>query len=101
MHMKLNLSGFLIALLATILTACGGDSSSLNTPSTAITPSQALEATIKSLCKTNCNATVPADNPSSQLEAKIKALSPNASTAVPADNPSSRLEANILALQAK
>jgi hypothetical protein len=44
---------------------------------------------------------VPADNPSSRLEAKIKTLNPNASTAVPANNPSSRLEATITALQSK
>lgn len=87
--------------LSILLTSCGGDGSSVSPNTTTTTPSQQLEATIKSLCASNCNTTVPADNPSSRLEATIKALNPNASTTVPADNPSSRLEATITALQVR
>jgi hypothetical protein len=88
-----------LAFLSILLASCGGGTSS--TSSTTPTPSAQLEATVNSLCKTNCNATVPADNPSSRLETAIKALNPNASTTVPADNPSARLEATIAALQAR
>jgi hypothetical protein len=90
-----------LAFLSILLASCGGSSSSTTTSSTTITPSQQLEAAVTGLCKTNCNDAVPADNPSSRLEATIKALNPNASTSVPADNPSARLEATIAALQAK
>ena len=99
--MKSKLLIPLLAILSIFLSSCGGGSSSTITSSPTVTPSQQLEATVTSLCKTNCNATVPADNPSSRLEATIKALNPNASTTIPADNPSARLEATITALQAK
>jgi len=81
-----------LALLSILLASCGGgDSSSTTSSTTKTTPSAQLEATIKNRCKTNCDNTVPADNPSSRLEATIKKLNPNANTTVPADNPSVRL----------
>jgi hypothetical protein len=97
--MKKLFTLILTAFSTFLLASCGGGSSS--TSSTTPTPSAQLEATVASLCKTNCNAIVPADNPSSRLETTIKALNPNASTTVPADNPSARLEAAIAALQAR
>jgi hypothetical protein len=42
---------------------------------------------------------VPPDNPSSRLEATIKALNPIASSTVTPDNPSARLESTISRLQ--
>jgi hypothetical protein len=78
------------------LASCGGGessggSSTTTSISTTTTPSQQLTTTIKNLCKTNCNTTVPADNPSSRLQATIKTLKPNANASVAKDNPSVRL----------
>ena len=88
-----------LAFLSILLVSCGGGSSSSATSSPTVTPSAQLEATVTSLCTTNCNATVPPDNPSSRLEATIKALNPIASSTVTADNPSARLESTISRLQ--
>lgn len=90
-------SSFLILLLALcciFLTSCGGDGSSgssSTSSTTTTTPSQRLQAAIASQCKTNCNTTVAADNPSSRLQATIKTLKPNSNTSVAKDNPSVRL----------
>jgi hypothetical protein len=104
-QMRIYLTSLLVALASV---SCGGGSSSTTTSSTTVTPSQQLEATVASLCTTNCNATVPADNPSSRLEATINTLRVSSNPynetnlggpAIAADNPSAQLEATIARLQ--
>lgn len=106
--MKSCIRIFSLAFLTVLLASCGGGSSSTATSSTTVTPSQQLEATVASLCTTNCNATVPADNPSSRLEATINTLRVSSNpynetnlggSAIAADNPSAQLEATIARLQ--
>jgi hypothetical protein len=97
------------AFVATLfLASCGGGGSSSTTSGATTTPSQHLEATVKSLCTGNCNATVPADNPSSRLEATINTLRVSSNPyneinlggpQVPLNNPSAQLEATLSALQ--